>query len=102
MTFYQKVPGLVQKINAGLTYSILAVIPYKIVSSGMYTAIPSFFPGFKSTVEVIFLNAVEYCLRFPFDVTQFQNAVPSVSFSILETRRNHRGLSTASTEVGEQ
>jgi hypothetical protein len=26
---------------------------------GTYTAIPSFFPCFKSTMEVIFLNAVE-------------------------------------------
>jgi hypothetical protein len=36
---------------------------------GMYTAIPSFFPHFKSTVVgIIFLNGVEYCLRFPLDV----------------------------------
>jgi hypothetical protein len=35
---------------------------------GTYTAIPSFFPRFKSTVEVIVLNAVEYRLRFPLDV----------------------------------
>jgi hypothetical protein len=35
---------------------------------GMYTVIPSFFPCFESTVEVIFLNAVKYRLRFTFDV----------------------------------
>jgi hypothetical protein len=38
--FYQKVPGLGQKKNAGLTYSILAAISFKIVSLGTYTAIP--------------------------------------------------------------
>jgi hypothetical protein len=58
-----------------------------------YTAIPSFFPCFKMTVEVIFLNAVKYHLRFPLDVRHF---VPSVSFTIWETKRNHRGLSPAS------
>jgi hypothetical protein len=35
---------------------------------GAYTVIPSFFPCFKSTVEVIFLNAVEYHLQIPLDV----------------------------------
>jgi hypothetical protein len=34
----------------------------------MYTVIPSFLPRFKSTMEVIFLNAVEYRLRFSLDV----------------------------------
>jgi hypothetical protein len=58
---YRKVTGLGQKRNSGLTYSILAVISFKTVSLGMYTTIPSFFSGFKSTMEVIFLNAVEYC-----------------------------------------
>jgi hypothetical protein len=38
--FYWKVPGLGQKREAGLTYSILAAISFKIVSLGMYTAIP--------------------------------------------------------------
>jgi hypothetical protein len=33
----------------------------------MYTVIPSFFPLFKSTVEIIFLYAVEYRLWFPLD-----------------------------------
>jgi hypothetical protein len=65
---YQKVPRRGQKRNAGLSYSILAAISFKIVPIGMCTAIPSFFPCFKSTVEVIILNAVEYRLRFPFDV----------------------------------
>jgi hypothetical protein len=49
-------------------------------------------------VEVIFLTAVECRLRFPLKVTLFQNIVPSVSFSIWETKRNHRGLSLASGE----
>jgi hypothetical protein len=58
---YWKVPRLGQKRNAGLTYSILAAVFFKIVSLGMYTVI-SFFPRFKSTMEVIFLNAVKYRL----------------------------------------
>jgi hypothetical protein len=73
---YWKVPGLGQKRNAGLTYSILAAISFKIVSLRTYTVIPSLFPCFKSTVEVIFLNVVKYCLWFPLDVRQFQNIVP--------------------------
>jgi hypothetical protein len=56
---YQKVPGLGKKMNAGLTYSILAAHSFKTVSLGMYTEIPKFFPCFKSTMEVIFLNAAE-------------------------------------------
>jgi hypothetical protein len=66
---------------------ILATIAFKIVSLGTNRVIPSFFQCFKSTVEVIFLNAVKYRLR----ARQFQNAIPSVSFSIWETKRNHRG-----------
>jgi hypothetical protein len=98
---YRKVPGLGQKRNAGLTYSILAIISFKIVSLGTYTAIPSFSPRFKSTMEVIFLNAVEFCLRFPLDVkTLFQNVIPSVSFSIWETKQNHRGPNPASRGMG--
>jgi hypothetical protein len=38
---------------------------------GTYTAILSFFPRFKTTVGVIFLNAVEYHLRFPLDVGHY-------------------------------
>jgi hypothetical protein len=53
------------------------------------TTIQSFFPFLKSTMEVIFLNAVKYCLHFPLVVRQFQNIVHSVSFSIWETKRNH-------------
>jgi hypothetical protein len=64
-----KVPGLDQKRNSGLTYLILASISFKIVSLGTYTVIPSFLPSFKSIVEVIFLNVVEYHFRFPLDVT---------------------------------
>jgi hypothetical protein len=56
--FYRKVPELGQKKM--LPYSVLAAISFR-----TYTAIPSFFPRFKSSVEVIFLNAVEYRLRFP-------------------------------------
>jgi hypothetical protein len=55
--------------NADLTYSILAATSIKIVSFGTYRTSPSFSPRFKSIVEVIFLNAVEYRLRFPLDVT---------------------------------
>jgi hypothetical protein len=50
---YQKVPGLGQKRNAGLTYSILAAISFKIVSLGTYKLIPSFLPCFKSTGNAI-------------------------------------------------
>jgi hypothetical protein len=44
-----------QKRNAGLAYSILAVISFKIVFFGTYKyiAIPSFFPCCESTVEAI-------------------------------------------------
>jgi hypothetical protein len=66
MRLYWKVPGLGQKRNAGLTYSILAAISLKIVSLGTYTVTPSFLQCFKSTVEVIFVNAVKY--HFPLDV----------------------------------
>jgi hypothetical protein len=84
---YRKVSTLGQKRNAGLTYSISAAISFKIDSLGTYTVIPSFFPHFKGTVEVIFLNGVEYHLQFPFGCqTLFQNIVPSVSFSIWETK----------------
>jgi hypothetical protein len=82
MRWYRKFPRPGQKRNASLTYSILAAISFKIVFLRTYTVIPSFFPHFKSTMEVIFLNAVEYHLQFPLDVRQFQNVVPSVSFSI--------------------
>jgi hypothetical protein len=60
---YRKVAELGQKRNAGLTYSILAAISFKMVSLGTYTAIPLFFPYFKSTAEVVFCNAVEYRLH---------------------------------------
>jgi hypothetical protein len=59
---YRKVPGLGQKRNGGLTYVVLAAISFKIVSLGTYAVIPSFFPCFKSAMEVMFLNAVEYHL----------------------------------------
>jgi hypothetical protein len=59
---YRKVPRVSKKINDGLTYSSLASNFFKIVSLGTYTAIPSFIPRFKSTVEVILLNTTEYRL----------------------------------------
>jgi hypothetical protein len=62
-TCYLKVPGLGQKRNDCLNYSILAVISF-----GTYTVIPWFFPRFRRTVEVTFLNAVEYHFRLPLDV----------------------------------
>jgi hypothetical protein len=37
---YRKVPGLGQKRNSGLTYSILSAMSFKIVSLGTYTVIP--------------------------------------------------------------
>jgi hypothetical protein len=40
---YREVPGLGQKRNFGSTYSILAVISFKMVSLRTYTAIPLFF-----------------------------------------------------------
>jgi hypothetical protein len=40
---YWKVPRLGQKRNAGLTYSILAAISFKIVSLETYTAYPIVF-----------------------------------------------------------
>jgi hypothetical protein len=71
MGYYEvlrEVLRLGQKRNAGLTYSILAAISLKMVSLEMYTAISSFSPYFKSTVKVIFLNAVGYHCWFPLDV----------------------------------
>jgi hypothetical protein len=86
---YQNVHRLGRKRNTGLTYSILAAISFKKVALRTYTVIPLFFLCFKSTVEVIFLNAVDCHLRFPLDVRHFQNVVPWVSFSIWETKWNH-------------
>jgi hypothetical protein len=75
--------------NAGLTYLILSAISFKIVSLGTYTEIPSFFPCFKSTIEVIFLNAVEYRFAIPFGCQiLLQKIIPSVSFSIGKTAKS--------------
>jgi hypothetical protein len=63
-----EVLGLGKK-NAGLTYSILGAISLKMASLGTYTVSPSFFPRFKSILEVIFLNAVEYRSLFSLDIT---------------------------------
>jgi hypothetical protein len=88
---YRKVPGLDPKRNASLTYLILAAISLKIVSLGTYTAIPSFFRCFRSTVEVTFCNAIEYLLRFPLDVRHcFKTSSLQFHFG---KQRNHRGLS---------
>jgi hypothetical protein len=65
---YRKIPGLSEKRYAGLTYSILTITSFIIVSLGRYTAILSFFPQFKSTVELIFFNDIEYRLHIPLDV----------------------------------
>jgi hypothetical protein len=59
----------------------------------MYTAISSFFSSFKSTMEVIFLNAFEYRIDFiPSGSQSLLQNVPSVPFSIWETEQNHRVL----------
>jgi hypothetical protein len=52
------------KRNAGLTYFILVAI-FSSIPVGTYSVTPTFFPRFRSTVEVAFLNAVEYCFLFP-------------------------------------
>jgi hypothetical protein len=42
---------------------------------------PIIFPPFKSTVDVIFLDAVKYRLRFPLDVRQcFRTSSPQFNF----------------------
>jgi hypothetical protein len=89
-----KAHGLSQKRNACLTCSILSANSFKIVSLGMYIAILLFFPCLKSTVEVIFINAA---IAFGYQ-TLLQNVIPSVSFSVWETKQNHRGLSPTSRE----
>jgi hypothetical protein len=63
---YRNVPGLGQKRNAGLTYSILAAISFKIVSLGTCTVIPSFFSTLQKHWKSFY--AVKYCLQFPLDV----------------------------------
>lgn len=89
--YYQKDPGLGKKLNAGLIYSVLVAVFFKIGSLGTYTVMPSFLLCFIRTVEAIFLNVVVYHLRSPLDVRHFQNIVHSVSFSILETNKNQKG-----------
>jgi hypothetical protein len=76
---YQKDPRLAQKRNAELSDSILAAVSFKILSLGTYTATQLLFPCFKSTMEVIFINAVWVPLGIPFECqTLLQNVVPSV------------------------
>jgi hypothetical protein len=76
MRCYWKVPGLGQRRNAGLTYSILAAVSFIIVSFGIYTVISSFFSMLQNTIEVILLNSVEYRLRFPLDVRHVSKRHP--------------------------
>jgi hypothetical protein len=59
---------------------------------------PSFFPRFKITVEVSFLNAVEYPLRFSLDVRHCF-ITSSIQFRFQfggKKKQNHTGLSLAS------
>jgi hypothetical protein len=96
--FYWKVPALGQKRNTGLTYSILAAIYFNIVSLGTYTTIPSFFPHFKSTAEVIFLTAVESGLQVPLDVRERH---PFSFVFNLGNKAKSQGLSSVNREDGE-
>jgi hypothetical protein len=48
-------------------------------------------------VEVIFLNAVEYCLRFPLDVRHYFSFIVN-----LGNKAKSQGLSPASREDGER
>jgi hypothetical protein len=64
---YRKVPGLDKK-KCWLT---LLNFGYHFLHNSLLWNVysdPIIFPHFKSTVEVILLNAVEYHLRFPLDV----------------------------------
>jgi hypothetical protein len=69
---------------------------------GMSTGIPSFFPHCKSTVEVIFLNAAEYHVRFPLDVRHCLKT-SSLQFHFQFGKQSKiTGLSLASRKDGEQ
>jgi hypothetical protein len=57
----RKVPGLGQKRNAGLTYSVLAAISFKVVTLGTYTAILWFF----STLQKQRGSHFPKCCRIP-------------------------------------
>jgi hypothetical protein len=61
-----------------------------------------FLPRFRSTVEVISLNAVECRVRFSLDVRHcFKTSSLQFHFQFGEKKQNHRGLSSASREDGE-
>jgi hypothetical protein len=62
---YRNVPGLGQKRNAGLTYSILVVIFFKIISLGTYTAILLFFHTLEAPWKSFFL-ILSVLLAIPF------------------------------------
>jgi hypothetical protein len=63
---------------------------------------PIFFSRFTRAVEVIFLTAVEYRLRFPLDDGHcFRMSSLPFHFQFGK-QRNHRGLSPASREDGER
>jgi hypothetical protein len=64
---YRSVPGLGQKKKCWLNLLKFSAMYFKIVFLRTYTETPSFISSFKSTVKAIFLNAVEYRLRFPLD-----------------------------------
>jgi hypothetical protein len=68
MRFYLKVPGLGQKKKRQLNLLNFGGHLLQNRLLGLYTVIPSFLPCLKSTIEVIFHNAVEYHLQFPLDV----------------------------------
>lgn len=76
-----KVLKLGQKRNLDIMYWVVAAISFRIISLGTYVATP-FFPSFRSTVEVIFLHAVWYCLQFPLDVTLSKHCPFSFTFNL--------------------
>jgi hypothetical protein len=80
---------------------ILNFVCFQVVSLGMYTAISSFFPCSKSTVEVIFLNAIEYRLQFPSDIRYCFKTLSLQFHFQCGKQRNHKGLSLASRVDGE-
>jgi hypothetical protein len=85
---YRKVPRLGQKRNAGLCYSILVAISFKIVSLVIYTAIPSFFfHASKAPWKSFSLILSSTTFVIPFGCQALlQNIITSVAFSIWETK----------------
>jgi hypothetical protein len=84
MRYYWKVPKLGQKI--------LAALSFKIVSLGTYSDPIIFFHASKAPWKSFSLMLLSTA-AIPFGCqTLFQNVIPSVSFSICETKRILRGL----------